>query len=118
MALEFTLAGIQVEREYTIGTEWATRFLPETHYLKKCIEKLMREVNLDEDMQGYLLVTIGNCVEMGDAQHEKRIDSFEQAILWIKNNTIEGNGIAVTNLTKKIYPEVAGFWAMCRRMAG
>lgn len=77
LALEVTLAGIQVEREYTIGTEWAARFLPETHYLKKCIEKLMREVNLDEDMQGYLLVTIGNCVEMGDAQHEKRIDSFE-----------------------------------------
>lgn len=62
MAMEFTAAGITVEKEYSIGTDWAMRFLPERHYLKKCINKMKKQgINLDEYMQGYLLVTIGKC---------------------------------------------------------
>lgn len=62
LAREFTAAGIQVEREYTIGTEWALKFLPPKHYVSKCFMKMRTQgINLDEIMQGYLLVTIGNC---------------------------------------------------------
>ena len=63
MAKEFVLAGIEVEREYTIGTEWAMRFLPPKHFLRKAFDKLQKQCgggwNLDDLMQGYLLVTIG-----------------------------------------------------------
>lgn len=60
---EFSLAGIEVEREYTIGTEWALSFLPARHYLSKSIRKLCKEgADLDDMMQGYLLVTIGTCL--------------------------------------------------------
>lgn len=61
-AEEFTKAGITVEKEYSIGTEWAMRFLPKRHYIRKFFNKLERQCyNLDEYMQGYLLVTIGRC---------------------------------------------------------
>lgn len=64
MIYEFEKAGIIVEREYTIGTEWALRFLPKEHYIKRCFEQLINEgYDLDEMMQGYLLVTIGKCGE-------------------------------------------------------
>lgn len=64
LAKEFVLAGIEIEREYTIGTEWAMKFLPKYHYLRKVFNKLQKQgVNLDDLMQGYLLVTIGNCMD-------------------------------------------------------
>lgn len=61
-AYEFTKADIEIESEYTIGTEWAQRFLPKKHYIKKFFTKLQKDgYNLDDVMQGYLLVTIGKC---------------------------------------------------------
>lgn len=57
---EFTSAGYEVEREYTIGTEWALKFLPKRHYIVKFYKKMLNQgINLDGVMQGYLLVTIG-----------------------------------------------------------
>lgn len=62
LAREFIAAGIQIEREYTIGTEWALKFLSPKHYVRKCFMKMKSQgINLDEIMQGYLLVTIGIC---------------------------------------------------------
>lgn len=62
LASEFTEAGIKVEKEYTIGTDWALRFLDKKHPLRKMFEKMLKNnINLDEYMQGYLLVTIGRC---------------------------------------------------------
>lgn len=62
LANEFVAAGAKNVREYTIGTEWALRFLPKRHYVRKYYEKLIKEgYNLDDMMQGYLLVTIGCC---------------------------------------------------------
>lgn len=59
---EFIEAGIQVEKEYTIGTEWAISFLPPRHYLRKTFKKMQDQgIDLDKMMQGYLLVTIGKC---------------------------------------------------------
>ena len=59
---EFTRAGIIVEKEYTIGSEWAQSFLPKRHFIKKFFAKLEKDgYNLDDLMQGYLLVTIGKC---------------------------------------------------------
>ena len=59
---EFVRAGITVEREYTIGSEWAQRFLPKRHYIRKFFAKLEKNgYDLDDLMQGYLLVTIGKC---------------------------------------------------------
>lgn len=59
---EFLSAGIDVEKEFTIGTKWALSFLPARHYLKKIFTKLLKEgFDLDCMMQGYLLVTIGTC---------------------------------------------------------
>ena len=59
---EFTKAGITIEQEYTIGTEWAMRFLSKKHYIHRFFNKLKKQgYNLDEFMQGYLLVTIGRC---------------------------------------------------------
>lgn len=57
---EFLKAGIEIVKEYTIGTEWALKFLPKKHYIREFFEKLKKDgYNLDEYMQGYLLVTIG-----------------------------------------------------------
>lgn len=62
MAEEFVRAGISIEREYTIGTQWAQNFLPKKHYVRKFFARLEKDgYNLDDFMQGYLLVTIGKC---------------------------------------------------------
>ena len=59
---EFVRAGITVEQEYTIGSEWAQRFLPKRHYVRKFFAKLEKDCyDLENLMQGYLLVTIGKC---------------------------------------------------------
>lgn len=59
---EFSRAGITVEKEYTIGSEWAQRFLPKRHYIREFFARLEKNgYNLDDLMQGYLLVTIGKC---------------------------------------------------------
>lgn len=59
---EFVKAGITVEREYTIGSKWAQRFLPKRHYVRNFFLKLEKDgFDLDSLMQGYLLVTIGKC---------------------------------------------------------
>lgn len=58
---EFSLAGLKNIQEFSIGSKWALKFLPEDHYLKKTMEILMGEgFDLDDIMQGYLLVTIGD----------------------------------------------------------
>jgi len=41
---------------------------------------------------------------------ENYIKNYNRAIEWIKNNTIDGNGIAVSSMEKKIYPEVTGYY--------
>ena len=62
MRYEFEQAGFFNIKEYSIGSKWALRFLPDDHYLKSTISKLIQEgFDLDEMMQGYLLVTIGEC---------------------------------------------------------
>lgn len=62
MAFEFEEAGIEVIKEYTIGTEWALKFLPKEHYIRKFFTKLKKDgIDLDDLMQGYLIVTIGKC---------------------------------------------------------
>jgi malonyl-CoA O-methyltransferase len=38
------------------------------------------------------------------------ISSFNRALNWVRNNTIEDSGIAVTNLKQQIYPEVTGYY--------
>ncbi|SFB05270.1 class I SAM-dependent methyltransferase [Selenomonas ruminantium] len=38
------------------------------------------------------------------------IVAFNRAMLWIKENTIKGNGIAVTSKEQVIYPEVTGYY--------
>ena len=57
---EFNKAGFKIDKEYTIGAEHALNFLPQKHYLRKALEKWIRE-NPCEDIcgQGYLLVTVG-----------------------------------------------------------
>lgn len=40
----------------------------------------------------------------------KNIKLFNNALAWIKENTIDGNGIAVTSKMRKIYPEVTGYY--------
>ena len=35
---------------------------------------------------------------------------FDRALKWINNNTIDGNGIAVTSRQQVIYPEVTGYY--------
>ena len=60
---EFTRAGIAVEKEYSIGVEWAKKFLPPKHYIRKFFYQLEKDgYSLDTFMQGYLLVTIGRCI--------------------------------------------------------
>ncbi len=62
LSKEFSEAGIVIEKEYTIGTEWALSFLPQKHYIRKFFKKMAKDgINLDDLMQGYLLVTIGKC---------------------------------------------------------
>ena len=60
MAYEFEMAGINVTKEYTIGTEWALSFLPKWHYIRKFYSKVKKQgYDLDDMMQGYLIVTVG-----------------------------------------------------------
>lgn len=40
----------------------------------------------------------------------KRIKQYDLAINWIKNNTIDGNGITVTSKEREVYPEVTGYY--------
>ncbi len=57
---EYFKAGLVIEKEYTIGSEWALKFLPKDHYLVSSYQRLIEEgYCLDDYMQGYLLVTIG-----------------------------------------------------------
>lgn len=59
---EFSRAGITVEKEYTIGSEWAQRFLPKRHYIREFFARLEKDgYNLDDLMQGHILVTIRKC---------------------------------------------------------
>ena len=59
---EFSLAGIKVKEEYSIGSSFALNFLPSNHDLRKMVTQLEQEgYDLDQMMQGYLLVTIGEC---------------------------------------------------------
>ena len=63
MAFEFEEAGISVIKEYTIGTEWALKFLPKKHYIRKFFMRIQKEgIDLNDLMQGYLIVTIGKCI--------------------------------------------------------
>ena len=39
-----------------------------------------------------------------------KIEYYNKAIEWIKNNTINGQGITVTSKKKIIYPEVTGYY--------
>ena len=39
---------------------------------------------------------------------KNRIKHFYRALAWIRANTIDGNGIAVTSKNRLIYPEVTG----------
>ncbi len=39
-----------------------------------------------------------------------KISSFEKTINWIKNYSINNNGITVTSKQKKVYPEVTGYY--------
>ena len=60
LGCEFNEAGFEVVNEYTIGPEHALEFLPPKHYLRKALQRWLKE-NPCEDVcgQGYLLVTIG-----------------------------------------------------------
>lgn len=56
----FIAAGYNDIQEYTIGAKHALNFLPQGHYLKDIMLRLLQEgYNLDDMWQGYLLVTIG-----------------------------------------------------------
>lgn len=64
---EFIAAGYCEIQEYTIGTEHALNFLPQKHYLRGSIERLIQDnYDLDSMGQGYLLVTIGKSNNDGD----------------------------------------------------
>lgn len=39
-----------------------------------------------------------------------KIDIFNKAMQWIKDNTLDGNGITVTSKERVIYPEVTGYY--------
>jgi len=41
---------------------------------------------------------------------QNKIDSYERAMHWIANNTIDGKGIAVSSKEQRIYPEVTGYY--------
>ena len=60
MAQEFCAAGFSEIKEYSIGSEWSTKFLPENHILKRAFLELLSDgYDLDKLGQGYLLVTTG-----------------------------------------------------------
>ncbi len=40
----------------------------------------------------------------------EKLNHFNKAINWIKNNTIDGKGITVTSKERVIYPEVTGYY--------
>jgi ubiquinone/menaquinone biosynthesis C-methylase UbiE len=57
---EFWEAGLKVTEEYTIGEDHALNFLPESHYLRKALQRWQNEnICGDNCGQGYLLVTVG-----------------------------------------------------------
>lgn len=57
---EFNMAGFSDIKEYSIGSEWSTKFLPDGHILKRAFLELLNDnYDLDKYMQGYLLVTMG-----------------------------------------------------------
>lgn len=66
LGLEFDKAGIKNIREYTIGAEHALSFLPLNHYLRNALERWIAErteLGVDDLCgQGYLLVTVGDCI--------------------------------------------------------
>ena len=39
-----------------------------------------------------------------------KVERFYRALNWVKQNTIKGQGIAVTSKQRKIYPEVTGYY--------
>ena len=41
---------------------------------------------------------------------QNRVENYNRAINWIRNNTISGNGITVTSKQQIIYPEVSGYY--------
>ena len=41
---------------------------------------------------------------------KNKLTYFSRSLLWIKSNTIDGNGIAVTSKKRAIYPEVTGYY--------
>lgn len=41
---------------------------------------------------------------------QNKVESYKKALNWIKNNTINGNGITVTSKEQIIYPEVTGYY--------
>ena len=52
-------------------------------------------------------------IKNGDTKRKiimNRVNSFNKALLWIKENTINNNGITVTSKEKLIYPEVTGYY--------
>lgn len=63
MRYEFEKAGFRGIEEYSIGSEWATKFLPNNHELRDSIlNMLYKGMPLDDYLQGYLIVTIGKGV--------------------------------------------------------
>ncbi len=58
----FGEADITIDKEYSIGSNWALGFLPKRHYIRRYVAKLQKDgFDLDDMMQGYLLITIGKC---------------------------------------------------------
>ena len=41
---------------------------------------------------------------------KNNLEHFNRAIEWIRNNTVDEKGIAVTSKEKVIYPEVTGYY--------
>lgn len=41
---------------------------------------------------------------------ENKVEYFKKAMQWIRNNTINNSGIAVTSKQRKVYPEVTGYY--------
>jgi len=61
---DFLMAGYSDIKEYTIGIEHSLNFLPEGHYLRAAIEKMLQEnTDMDDWGQGYLLTTTGINIE-------------------------------------------------------
>lgn len=47
---------------------------------------------------------------MNKNMKRNRVEVFDRALNWIKNNTLDGCGITVTSKEKYIYPEVTGYY--------